>query len=79
MFFFAHAEEMASVHDGIYVKDEPLFPSLECDQVCSVFFLILMFIMDLIFISYLRVHTLPGKSEKVMEFGTIFWNFLKVY
>ena len=33
--FFAHAEEMASVYDEIDVKDEPLFPSLECDQVCS--------------------------------------------
>ena len=25
-------EEMASVYDEIDVKDEPLFPSLECDQ-----------------------------------------------
>ena len=32
--FFGHAEEMASVYDEIDVKDEPLFPSLECDQVC---------------------------------------------
>ena len=37
--FFAHAEEIASVYDEIDVKDEPLFPSLECDQVCSVFFM----------------------------------------
>ena len=35
--YFALAEEMASVYDEIDVKDEPLFPSLECDQVCSVF------------------------------------------
>ena len=34
--FFAHAGEMASVSDEIDVKDEPPFPSLECDQVCSV-------------------------------------------
>ena len=31
---FGHAEEMASVYDEIDVKDEPLFPSLECDKVC---------------------------------------------
>ena len=37
--FFAHAEEMASVYDEIDVKDEPLFPLLECDQVCFVFFM----------------------------------------
>ena len=37
--YFALAEEMASVYDEIDVKDEPLFPSLECDQVCSVFFM----------------------------------------
>ena len=37
--FFAHTEEMASVYDEIDVKDEPLSPSLECDQVCSVFFI----------------------------------------
>ena len=34
--FFAHAEEMASVYDEIDIKDEPLFPSLESDQVSSV-------------------------------------------
>ena len=54
-FFCVHAEEMASVHDVIYVKDEPLFPSLECDQVCSVFLMILMFIIDLVFLSYLNI------------------------
>ena len=37
--FFAHTEEMASVYDEIDVKDEPLFPSLECEQVCYVFFM----------------------------------------
>ena len=36
--FFAHAGEMASVYDEIDVKDEPLFPSLECDQVGSVLY-----------------------------------------
>ena len=36
--FFAHAGEMASVYDQIDVKDEPLFPSLECDQVGSVLY-----------------------------------------
>ena len=29
---------MASVYDEIDVKDEPLFLSLEYDQVCSVFY-----------------------------------------
>ena len=48
--FFARAEKMASVYDEIDVKDEPLFPSLECDQVCSVFFMTLMFIIDLIYL-----------------------------
>ena len=37
--FFVHAEEMTSVYDEIDVKDEPLLPSLECDQVCSVLFI----------------------------------------
>ena len=32
---FAHAGEMESVDDEIDVKDQPLFPSSECDQVCS--------------------------------------------
>ena len=48
--FFAYAEEMASVYEEIDIKDEPLFPSLECDQVCSVFFMTLLFIIDIIFI-----------------------------
>ena len=43
--FFAHTEEMKSVHDEIDVKDEPLSSSLECDQVCSVFFMTHMFII----------------------------------
>ena len=34
--FFARPEEMASVYDEIDIKDEPLFPSLESDQVSSV-------------------------------------------
>ena len=29
--------------------------------------------------SIYRVHTLPGKSGKVVEFGTSFWNFLNIY
>ena len=37
--FFGHAEEMATVYNEIDVKDEPLFPPLECDQVCSVIFM----------------------------------------
>ena len=44
----ALAEEMAPVCDEIDVKDEPLFPSLECKQVCSVFITTLMFTIDLI-------------------------------
>ena len=36
--FFAHAGEMASVYDQIDVKDEPLFPAVECDQVGSVLY-----------------------------------------
>ena len=28
---------------------------------------------------FYRVHTLPGKSGKVVEFGTSFWNFSKMY
>ena len=55
--FFAHAEEMASVFDEIDVKDEPLFPSLEYDQVCFVFFIGLMFIINLIFIIYQYVNS----------------------
>ena len=51
-FFFVHTEEVASVHDEIVVTDEPSIPPLECDQVRSVFFWILMLIIDLIFISY---------------------------
>ena len=43
--FFAHTEEMAFVCDEIDIKDEPLFPSSECDQVCSVFFMNLIFIV----------------------------------
>ena len=39
---FGHAEEMASVYEEIDIKNEPLFPSLECNQVCSVFFMILI-------------------------------------
>ena len=45
-FFFVHAEDMASVHDEIDVKEEPSIPSLERDQVCSVFFMILMLMID---------------------------------
>ena len=45
--FFARTEEMASVYDEIDIKDEPLFPSMECDQVCSVYFMILTLIIDL--------------------------------
>ena len=39
--FFAHAGEMASVCDVIEVEEEPFFPSSDCDQVCSVFFMII--------------------------------------
>ena len=31
--FFAHTEEMASFYDEIDVKDDPIFPLLECDQI----------------------------------------------
>ena len=37
--FLYNAEEMSFVYDEIDEKDEPLFPSWECDQVCSVFFM----------------------------------------
>ena len=40
VFFAPHSEEMASVYDEIDVKEEPLFPSLESDQVCSMLFMI---------------------------------------
>ena len=35
MFFF-HTEEITSVSNEIYVKEEPSWSPLECDQVCSV-------------------------------------------
>ena len=44
--FFAQTEGIASVYDETYVKDEHPFPSSECDQVGSVLFMTLMFIID---------------------------------
>ena len=42
---FLHAEEMVSVSNEIYVKEEASCSSLECDQVCSVLFVALLFII----------------------------------
>ena len=47
---FFHAEKMTSVSNEIYVKEEASCSSLESDQVCSVFFMTLLFIIDIIFI-----------------------------
>ena len=54
--FFDHAEGMASVYDEVDVKDESLFPSLECDQVCSVFFMTQTNKQIFIENSYITIH-----------------------
>ena len=59
--FFGHAEEMASVYVEIDVKDESLFPSLEYDQVCSEFFMTLMFTID-----YHRIYILIIRAVQLL-------------
>ena len=66
---FNHAEEIASgLKVEIDVKDEPLLPSLECDQVCSVFFMTLMFNIDFLIIIYLSFNLNVNKYQTLQKF-----------
>ena len=71
--FFAHAGEMASVYDVIDVEEEPFFHLLDFDQVCSVFFRILLFAID-----YHKKHILINKSGTAASCGaTVMMVFTK--
>ena len=50
IYVFFYAEEMTNVSDEIYIKEEASCSSFESDQVCSVFFMTLLIIIDIIFI-----------------------------
>ena len=65
--FFGHAEEMASVYDEIDIKEEPLFPSLECDQVCSVYFMILTLIIVLMCMIYFKLDPFVNKYHPLLK------------
>ena len=51
----------------IDVDSEPLLPSLECDRVCSVFFMARMFIIVLIFLIYLLLDSNENEYRPLLK------------